>query len=200
MRGLVAVPAPPQANRTEAPVAQAAPAEPQVAPRAPETANRDRSTAGAIPDGAEGASAGRPRPVRAGAARKDRPADGTARGNGVATGRKCGRPQRRWASVRLVDTACGEWRCDAVGTPSILTRSTTTRACGLPATRSCVTWSYQGQVVRTVNLEVRANPEVGFRTFSRQTVSGRGSGPWEVALIAPDGAVIDTQRFAVTER
>jgi hypothetical protein len=61
-------------------------------------------------------------------------------------------------------------------------------------------WSYQGQVVRTVNLEVRANADVGFRTFSRQTVSGRGSGDWEVALIAPDGTVIDTQRFAVAER
>ena len=58
-------------------------------------------------------------------------------------------------------------------------------------------WTYQGQVVQTVSLEVRANPQDGYRTFSRQRLAGR-AGPWEVALIAPDGTVVDTQRFTVT--
>jgi hypothetical protein len=57
-------------------------------------------------------------------------------------------------------------------------------------------WSYQGEVVRTVNLQVRANAEPGFRTFSRQIVTNHEPGPWEVALLAPDGEVIDRQRFS----
>ena len=56
-------------------------------------------------------------------------------------------------------------------------------------------WTYQGEVVRTVNLQVRANAEPGYRTFSRQILTSRQPGPWEVALLAPDGAVIDSQRF-----
>ena len=56
-------------------------------------------------------------------------------------------------------------------------------------------WTYQGEVVRTVSLQVRANAEPGYRTFSRQIVTAREPGSWEVALLAPDGAVIDSQRF-----
>jgi len=58
-------------------------------------------------------------------------------------------------------------------------------------------WSHDGTVVRTVSLRVGANMEAGFRTFSRQTLGPRGAGQWEVALLAPGGAVIEAQRFAV---
>jgi hypothetical protein len=93
----------------------------------------------------------------------------------------------------------GEWRCDAagdrVGSDAVYyyTRVRTPRDAVVRHR-----WTYQGEVVRTVNLQVRANAEPGFRTFSRQIVTSREPGPWEVALLAPDGEVIDSQRFTVT--
>lgn len=60
-------------------------------------------------------------------------------------------------------------------------------------------WTHEGEVVRTVPLEVRANPQQGFRTFSRQSLAGR-SGTWEVALVAPDGTVVDRQQFRAPGR
>ncbi len=92
----------------------------------------------------------------------------------------------------------GAWRCDPAGDPTAADAVyyyTRVRSPGDVVVGH--RWTYQGQVVRTVNLQVRANPEEGFRTFSRQSLSGRRDGPWEVALIAPDGAVIDLQRFTV---
>ena len=58
-------------------------------------------------------------------------------------------------------------------------------------------WTHDGTVVRTVSLRVGANSEAGFRTFSRQSLGPRSAGQWEVTLLAADGAIIDTQRFAV---
>jgi hypothetical protein len=58
-------------------------------------------------------------------------------------------------------------------------------------------WTHDGTVVKTVSLRVSANMDTGFRTFSRQVLGARAAGQWEVALLAPGGAVIDTQRFAV---
>lgn len=55
-------------------------------------------------------------------------------------------------------------------------------------------WTHEGEIVRTVPLEVRANPQGGFRTFSRQSLAGR-NGTWEVALVASDGTVVDRQQF-----
>ena len=92
----------------------------------------------------------------------------------------------------------GAWRCDPAGDPTsadAVYYYTRVRSPGDVVVGH--RWTYQGQVVRTVNLQVRANPGEGFRTFSRQSLSGRRDGSWEVALIAPDGAVIDTQRFTV---
>jgi hypothetical protein len=92
----------------------------------------------------------------------------------------------------------GAWRCDPAGDPTsadAVYYYTRVRSPGDVVVGH--RWTYQGQVVRTVNLQVRANPGEGFRTFSRQSLSGRRDGSWEVALIAPDGAVIDSQRFTV---
>jgi hypothetical protein len=51
--------------------------------------------------------------------------------------------------------------------------------------------------VQDVRLQIRANATDGFRTFSRQTVSGLGAGAWVVTLLGPDGTALDEQRFSV---
>jgi hypothetical protein len=58
-------------------------------------------------------------------------------------------------------------------------------------------WSRDGAVVRTVDLRVGANNVEGYRTFSRQTMTARDAGSWEVALVTGEGAVLHTQTFEV---
>lgn len=86
------------------------------------------------------------------------------------------------------------WRCEAAANPT--TADALYYYSRVRSSRDVVVrhrWSHDGEVVRTVPLEVRANPGDGFRTFSRQTLAGR-SGNWEVALLAPDGTVVETLR------
>jgi hypothetical protein len=194
--------APPQANRTQPPVAQAAPVEPRTSPRPPESTE---PTAPAPP-----AASSPQKPPQAADPPAAQTAPPTTGGNDAqpappaAAEAPAASAEGLTADTRLCAAlirTTREWRCDAVATPVdsdavyYYTRVRTARDAVMRHQ-----WSYQGEVVRTVNLEVRANAETGFRTFSRQTVSGRGAGSWEVALIAPDGAVIDTQRFAVEDR
>lgn len=91
----------------------------------------------------------------------------------------------------------GVWRCDPAG------ETTSSGAVyyysRVRSPRDIVVrhrWSHQGTVTQTVPLEVRANPQQGYRTFSRQNLAGR-SGNWEVSLLGPDGTVVETQRFTV---
>jgi hypothetical protein len=90
------------------------------------------------------------------------------------------------------------WTCEPVGSPVgsgsvyYLTRVRSARDVAV-----IHRWVHDGNVVRTVRLQVRANPTDGFRTFTRQTVGGPGSGTWVVSLLAPDGTVLDEQRFDV---
>lgn len=91
----------------------------------------------------------------------------------------------------------GAWRCEPAG------ESTTAGAVyyysRVRSPRDVTVrhrWSHQGTVTQTVSLDVRANPREGFRTFSRQNLAGR-NGTWEVSLLAPDGTVVETQRFTV---
>jgi hypothetical protein len=93
-------------------------------------------------------------------------------------------------------TRGGEWRCDAAG--DLVNSDAVYYYTRVRTPRDAVVrhrWTYQGEVVRTVDLQVRANAEPGYRTFSRQIVTARDPGPWEVALLSPDGEVIDSQRF-----
>jgi hypothetical protein len=88
------------------------------------------------------------------------------------------------------------WRCDEAGT-----RVTATAIYFYTRVRSArggtVThrWLRDGTVVAEARLRIRANPEEGYRTFSRQTVSRPGS--WQVVAVDGDGRVIDERRFEV---
>jgi hypothetical protein len=90
----------------------------------------------------------------------------------------------------------GAWRCeppDAAATPDALYYYTRVKSARDIVVRH--RWTHEGTVVQTVSLRIAANPRAGFRTFSRQTLRARGPGRWEVALIGPDGATLDAQRF-----
>jgi len=55
---------------------------------------------------------------------------------------------------------------------------------------------YQGdRLRRAVQLRVEANPGAGYRTYSRNTVSGAGD--WRVELRSADGTVLHEERFTV---
>lgn len=58
-------------------------------------------------------------------------------------------------------------------------------------------WTLDGRLVQDVRRQIRANPAEGFRTFSRQTVSGLGAGTWVATLVGPDGETLDEKRFEV---
>jgi hypothetical protein len=57
---------------------------------------------------------------------------------------------------------------------------------------------YQGdRLRRAVQLRVEANPGVGYRTFSRSTISSESAGDWRVELRSADGTVLHEERFTV---
>ncbi len=59
---------------------------------------------------------------------------------------------------------------------------------------SLVSWRPLAQVGQA---PVRANPNEGYRTYSRQTVDGHGAGDWRVELRAKDGTLVHEERFVV---
>jgi hypothetical protein len=57
---------------------------------------------------------------------------------------------------------------------------------------------YQGdRLRRTVQLRLEANPGVGYRTYSRTTITNESAGDWRVELLSRDGTVLYEQRFTV---
>ena len=58
-------------------------------------------------------------------------------------------------------------------------------------------WTRNGDVVRVVDLRIRANPKEGFRTYSRQTGRALEAGEWRVALLDSAGAVLEEETFVI---
>jgi hypothetical protein len=57
---------------------------------------------------------------------------------------------------------------------------------------------YQGELLRqAVPLSIQANSGAGYRTFSRNTITGERVGDWRVELRGADGAVLHEERFTV---
>ena len=57
---------------------------------------------------------------------------------------------------------------------------------------------YQGDRLRqAVQLRIQANPGDGYRTYSRNTISGERAGDWRVELRSADGTVLHEERFTV---
>jgi hypothetical protein len=58
-------------------------------------------------------------------------------------------------------------------------------------------WTRDGEVVRVVDLRIRANPSDGYRTFSRQSGRSLAGGEWQVAVLDSTGAVLHEQSFVI---
>lgn len=58
-------------------------------------------------------------------------------------------------------------------------------------------WYFDGKLLRTVPLRILANQGPGYRTFSRNTISGERTGSWRLELRAPDGTVLHEERVEV---
>jgi hypothetical protein len=57
---------------------------------------------------------------------------------------------------------------------------------------------YQGDRLRQViQLRIQANPGVGYRTYSRNTISSERTGDWRVEMRSADGTVLHEERFKV---
>jgi hypothetical protein len=58
-------------------------------------------------------------------------------------------------------------------------------------------WYRGGRLMKSIDRLVRANPEEGYRTYSRTTVDAKGGGDWRVELKTKNGTLIHEERFTV---
>jgi len=58
-------------------------------------------------------------------------------------------------------------------------------------------WYLNGNLQRTVDLRVGANPEAGYRTYSRNTIAPERRGTWTIELRDGSGAPLHEERFVV---
>ena len=95
-------------------------------------------------------------------------------------------------------TALKVWRCEAADSqvpPRPIFFYTQVKSA--TATTIEHRW-YQGDRLRqAVRLRIQANPGVGYRTYSRSTISSEPVGNWRVELRSADGAVLHEERFTV---
>ena len=185
-----ATPAPPPPEAVPAPSA-ASPTRENAAAESPSPSSappgRGNSPAAGPPAGAPAAPA--PSPV----ASSEVPAASTPRSTtggavGVTDARLCSsltRTRNPWACAAVTSPVAG-------GPVYYYTRVRASRDMTIRHR-----WTLDGRVVQDVRLRIRANPAEGFRTFSRQTVSGLGAGTWVATLLGPDGERLDEKTFEV---
>jgi hypothetical protein len=58
-------------------------------------------------------------------------------------------------------------------------------------------WLMDGRLVRSIDLRTKANPGAGYRTYSRNTVSGGRRSDWTIELRDAGGALLHEERFTV---
>jgi hypothetical protein len=58
-------------------------------------------------------------------------------------------------------------------------------------------WYRDNRLYQSVQLRVQASPRVGYRTFSRNTMTGESAGSWRVELRTEDGVLLHEERFSV---
>jgi len=97
-----------------------------------------------------------------------------------------------------LSTGAGPWRCepsrDAAGGSTMFYY---TRVASPRDVLVRHRWSRDGLVVQMVVLRILSNPTSGYRTYSKQSGPSLGPGTWQVALLAPDGRVLDETEFVV---
>jgi hypothetical protein len=58
-------------------------------------------------------------------------------------------------------------------------------------------WYRDGDLQQRVELRIAANPETGYRTYSRLTIAPDQDGPWRVELRGASGTLLHEERFVV---
>jgi hypothetical protein len=91
-----------------------------------------------------------------------------------------------------------DWRCDPA------TRSVDpgplifyTRLKSQDDTTVLHRWYRGDRLQQEVTLRIRANPGIGYRTYSRQTMDSRRAGDWKVELRTKDGVLLHEEGFVV---
>ena len=91
-----------------------------------------------------------------------------------------------------------EWRCDPPDRPIpsgplfFYTQVKSTSA-----TKVQHRWYRNDRLHQSVDLRVQASPGVGYRTYSRETMSSESAGNWRVELRTEDGVLLHEERFSV---
>ena len=95
-------------------------------------------------------------------------------------------------------TTLEAWRCepaDAQVVPGSLFFYTQVKS--KTATTIQHRWYRGDRLHQSVLLRIQANPGVGYRTYSRNTISSERAGSWRVELRTEDGVVLHEERFTV---
>jgi hypothetical protein len=58
-------------------------------------------------------------------------------------------------------------------------------------------WYLNGNLRRSVDLRISANPGEGYRTYSRNTIAAERRGNWTIELRDASGALLHEERFVV---
>jgi hypothetical protein len=102
------------------------------------------------------------------------------------------------ASFSASTGAAGDWRCDPAGeTVGAGPLVFYTRLKSSNDTTVQHRWYNGDRLQQQVELRVRANPVMGYRTYSRRSVNDRSPGDWKVELRAKDGTLLHEERFVV---
>jgi hypothetical protein len=91
-----------------------------------------------------------------------------------------------------------DWRCDQVSSPvepGLLFFYTRVKASNNTTVEH--RWYRDDRLRQSVELRVRASPESGYRTYTRQTVTAENAGNWRVELRTKDGSLLYEERFVV---
>jgi len=90
----------------------------------------------------------------------------------------------------------GEWQCGPLtGGPG--TFFFVTRLAAPAATTVEHRWYRDGRLHQSVTLRVSANPQHGYRTYSRVTIGAERAGEWRTELRSSAGTVLHEERFTV---
>jgi hypothetical protein len=99
---------------------------------------------------------------------------------------------------RVFERRAARWQCTpAPGVSPPGTFTFYTRLAAQSNTTVEHRWYRGGRLHQTIRLSVGANPDSGFRTYSRGTVSSERAGEWQVELRSADGLLLHEQRFVV---
>ena len=94
--------------------------------------------------------------------------------------------------------ALSNWQCTAATSPTDATQLFFYTRLRSPADTTVEhRWYYDGQLLRTVPLRIRANQAEGYRTYSRNTITGQRAGLWRVELRTQGGTVLHEEQVEV---